>query len=117
MYLTIGATKLLVGQFGEEERKNVALELTFEYLFESYNSYRRFAQVVADTKGNTLKIKIKSEFKHPSDCAKLSKLLIGVQQIVNSQNLHLLNRILETNSGVTPQEFIQQQQSLIEYFM
>jgi hypothetical protein len=115
MYLTIGATKLLVGQFGEQKAEK--LELNFEYLFESNNSYRRFAQVIADSEAQTLKIKIKSEFKKPSDCVKLSRLLLGVQKLVTEDNLNLLNSILELNSGVTPQDFIRQQQDLIEYFV
>ena len=57
MYLTIGETKLLIGQYGEGEATK--LELNFEYLFDSYSSYRRFAQVLANTNTKTVKIKIK----------------------------------------------------------
>ncbi|VEP13155.1 conserved hypothetical protein [Hyella patelloides LEGE 07179] len=115
MYLTIGETKLLVGQFGEQ--KTEKLELNFEYLFDSYGRYRRFAQVIADTEGKTLKIKIKSEFKNPSDCAKLSRLLIGVQKLITQDNLNLLSSILELKSGITPQDFIKQQADLIKHFL
>jgi hypothetical protein len=115
MYLTIGETKLLVGQFGAQKADK--LELNFEYLFESNHSYRRFAQIIVDLEGKILKIKIKSDFKELSDCLKLSRLLLGVQKLVTQDNLNLLNSILEQNSGVTPQDFIQQQRHLIEYFL
>ena len=88
MYLTIGETKLLVGQYGDKSVEK--LELNFEYLFESYSSYRRFAQVIADVQSSAIKIKIKSEFKTVTDCSKLSKLLIGVQNLVTQENLNLL---------------------------
>jgi hypothetical protein len=115
MYLTIGETKLLVGQFGAQEADK--LELNFEYLFESNSSYRRFAQIIVDLEGKILKIKIKSDFKELSDCIKLSRLLLGVQKLVTQDNLNLLNSILEPNSGVTPQDFIQKQRHLIDYFL
>jgi hypothetical protein len=114
MYLVIGETKLLIGQYGEGEATK--LELNFEYLFDSYSSYRRFAQVIADTNAKTVKIKIKSEFTKPSDCTKLSQLLIGVQKLITQKNLRLIGKILETGD-VTPQDFVQQQKELIEYFL
>lgn len=114
MYLVIGETRLLVGQYGVGEATK--LELNFEYLFDSYSSYRRFAQVVADTDAKTVKIKIKSEFTKPSDCAKLSRLSIGVQKLITQKNLRLINKILESGD-VTPQDFVQQQEELIEYFL
>ena len=114
MYLTIGETKLLIGQYGSGEATK--LELNFEYLFDSYSSYRRFAQVIADTDAKTVKIKIKSEFKNPSDCAKLSRLLIGVQKLITQNNLRFLSKILESGT-VTPQDFVQQQEELIKYFL
>ena len=114
MYLKIGETKLLIGQYGD--RGIEKLEINFEYLFNSHNSYRRFAQVVADTERKTLKIKVKSEFKNPLDCAKLSQLLIGVEKLIAQDNLNFLRSILETNS-VTPQDFLQQQAYLVKYFL
>ena len=114
MYLTIGATKLLVGQYREQTKAK--LELNFEYLFDSYSSYRRFAQVIADVEGKNLKIKFKSEFKHSSDCAKLSRLSIGVQKLVTQKNLKFINKILESKD-MTSHDFIKQQQDLIKYFV
>lgn len=113
MYLKIGATKLLIGQYGD--RGEEKLEINFEYLFNSHHSYRRFAQIIADTEGKTLKIKVKSEFKNPVDCAKLSQLMIGVQKLIAQDNLQLINKILES-SNATPQDFVQQQAELIQYF-
>lgn len=114
MYLTIGETKLLIGQYGEGAATK--LELNFEYLFDSYSSYRRFAQVIADSNAKTVKIKIKSEFKKPSDCAKLSHLLIGVQKLITPKNLRLISKILGSGD-MTPQVFVQEQEELIRYFL
>lgn len=114
MYVTIGATKLLVGQYGEQTKAK--LELNFEYLFDSYSSYRRFAQVIADVEGKSLKIKFKSEFKNPSDCAKLSRLSIGVQKLITQKNLKSIDKILESGE-MTPQDFVEQQEDLIQYFV
>ena len=113
MYVKIGETRLLVGQYKDREIEK--LELTFEYLFDSYSNYRRFAQVIADLDGKSLKIKLKSEFKNPSDCAKLSRLLIGVQKLVTPKNLRSINQILESGN-LTPQDFVNQQQDSLEYF-
>lgn len=113
MYLKIGETRLLVGQY--REGSVTKLELNFEYLFDSYSSYRRFAQVVADTKAKTVKIKIKSEFKKSSDCAKLSRLLIGLQKLITQKNLRLIEKILESGN-LSPQDFVRQQES-IDYFL
>ena len=115
MYLTIGETKLLVGQYGDG--KTEKLELNFEYLFESQNSYRRFAQIIADVDSKALKVKVKSEFKTTSDCVKLSRLLVGVQKLITQDNLNFLRNILESSSELSPQEFLQQQADLVEYFI
>ena len=115
MYLTIGATKLLVGQY--QDRKVKKLEVNFDYLFSSYSSYRRFAQVIADVESNTLKIRLKSDFKNTSDCIKLAQLLIGLEKLVTLQNMALLSDILEANSQATPQDFVDKQADLLEYFL
>ena len=114
MYFTIGETKLLIGQYGEG--KNKKLEINFDYLFSSHSNYRRFAQVIADSDFE-IKIKIKTEFTEISDCGKLARLLIGVQKLATFQNINLLNSILESNSQITPQKFLQQQEDLIQYFL
>lgn len=115
MYLTIGETKLLIGQYGEGKSKK--LEINFDYLFSSHSSYRRFAQIIANNEAFSLKIKIKTEFTNVSDCAKLAQLLMGVKKLATPKNFQILNSILESNSAITPQNFIQQQEDLIKYFL
>ena len=115
MYLTIGATKLLIGQY--KDHKGTKLEVNFDYLFSSYSNYRRFAQVIADLERETLKIKLKSDFKNPSDCVKLAQLLIGLEKLITSENLILLSNIVATNSQISPQDFIEQQAQIVEYFL
>lgn len=115
MYLTIGKTKLLIGQYGEGKSKK--LEINFDYLFSSHSSYRRFAQIIANNETFTLKIKIKTEFTNVSDCSKLAQLLVGVKKLATPENLNLLNNILESSSSITPQNFIQQQEDLTKYFL
>lgn len=112
MYLTIGETKLRVGQYGEGVETK--LELSFEYAFASHNTYRRFAQVIADQ--DRVKIKLKSEFTLTQDCLKLSQLILGVEKLCTPDNLALLREILQANSSVEPEEFITRQQALIDFF-
>ncbi len=112
MYLTIGETKLRVGQYGEGLQSK--LELSFEYAFASHKSYRRFAQVLAE--GNGIKIKLKSEFTQTRDCLKLSRLVTGVAKLSTPENFALLREILNADSTTDPEEFIARQLNLIEYF-
>lgn len=115
MYLQIGETKLLIGEYQAENTSR--LELNFEYLFASHKSYRRFAQVIFDLKSKAIKIKVKSEFKNPDDCLKLSQLLIGVQKIVTEENFSLLGQILDNSSSIQPQLFLERQAKLVKYFL
>ena len=115
MYLQIGETKLLVGKF--QAQNTWKLELNFEYLFASSNSYRRFAQVIFDPESKALKIKIKSEFKNIDDCLKLSQLMVGVHKLVTEENFHLLAQILETSSQIQPQSFLKKQKKLVDHFL
>ena len=114
MYLTIGETKLLVGQYGKGNQEK--LELTFEYAFSSHNSYRRFAQVIYSCHDNQIRIKLKSDFKHPQDCIKLSQLILGVEKLITEQNLELLREILKPKSSIQPDEFVTKQKRILKYF-
>lgn len=115
MYLQIGGTRLLVGEY--QAANTWKLELNFEYLFASNKSYRRFAQVVFDPQSKDLKIKVKSEFNNADDCRKLSQLMIGVHSLITQENFSLLAQILEDSSQIQPQSFVQKQENLVEHFL
>lgn len=115
MYLTIGETKLLVGQYGEGDKTK--LELNFEYAFDTHGSYRRFAKVIFEPNQQQIVIKLKSDFKLTKDCLKLSRLLIGLEKLLTIENLSLLLEILEPNSKIDPKTFVERQKGISGYFL
>ena len=115
MYLKVGNTKILASKFSVQGLE--LLEINFEYVFSSYDNYRRFVNVVADTQHQEITIKIKSKFSNTLDCEKLSQLLIGVSKIITQDNIALINQILEGKSSINLDEFLTLQQELIKYFL
>ncbi|MDJ0900043.1 MAG: hypothetical protein QNJ55_14665 [Xenococcus sp. MO_188.B8] len=124
MYLKIGNTKLLAGKFWEQGLAKI--ELNFEYLFSSHKSGlaegetlrgRRFANIVVNLHTQELKIKIKSEFSNSLDCEKLSRLLIGIEKITTKENIAMIDQIIEGQSPLNPQNFLQAQAELLKYFL
>ena len=115
MYLKIGNTKLLAGKYWVKGLAKI--EINFEYLFSSYKSSRRFANVVADLQNQELKIKIKSEFSNTWDCEKLSRLLIGIEKITTKENISMIDQIIEGKSTINPQFFLKSQEELLKYFL
>jgi len=115
MQLKIGNTKLLAGKYWVQEFAKI--EVNFEYLFATYKSYRRFANVVVDLETQELKIKVKSEFNDCSDCEKLSRLLIGIEKIITSKNIEMIDNIIDGKSPINPNDFLKYQKKIIEYFL
>ena len=115
MYLKIGNTKLLAGKYWVQGISKI--EINFEYLFSSYQSERRFANVVADLQSQELKIKIKSQFSNIADCKKLSILLIGIEKITTRENILTIDRIIEGKSTMNPQDFLKMQENVLKYFL
>lgn len=115
MHLKIGNTKLLTCKYSV---KGLAkLEINFKYLFLSHKGDRRFANVLVDLESQELKIKVKSEFSNSSDCEKLSRLLIGIDKIITSENIAMIDKIIDGKSDVKPQDFLKAQEEIIKYFL
>ena len=115
MYLKIGNTKLLAGKYSVKGLAKI--EINFEYLFSSHKSDRRFANVLVDLESQELKIKIKSEFSNSSDCEKLSRLLIGIDKIITSENVAMIDKIIDGKSDIKPQYFLETQEEIVKYFL
>ena len=115
MYLKIGNTKLLAGKYWVKGLAKI--EINFEYLFSSHKSGRRFANIVADLQSQELKIKIKSEFSNTWDCEKLSRLLIGIEKITTTDNLSMIDQIIEGKSTINSQDFLKAQEELLNFFL
>ena len=115
MYFKLGNTKIVTGKFYIQGLSK--LEINFEYMFTTHQSYRRFAQVITDSENLNLTIKIKSEFHNCLDCAKLSQLLIGVSKMITQDNILLIDRILEGKSQTNLKEFLSSQSELVTYFL
>ena len=124
MYFKIGNTKILAGKYWVNDLAKI--EINFEYFFSSNNSGlakgealrgRRFANIVADLQNQELKIKIKSEFSNILDCEKLSRLLIGIEKIITQENISMIDQIIEGKSTINLQEFSQEQEELLKYFL
>lgn len=115
MYLKIGNTKLFAGKYWVKGIGKI--ETNFEYLFSSHKGYRRFANIVADLQTPEIKFKIKSEFSNSLDCQALSRLLIGIEKIITTDNLIIIDEIIEGKSTITPQDFLKKQEELLNYFL
>ena len=115
MYLEIGNTKLLAGKYWIKGFAKI--EINFEYLFLSYKSHRRFANIVADLLSQEFKIKIKSEFTNSLDCKSLSRLLIGIEKIIIPENIIIMDEIIEGKSKLTLQDFTKNHEELVDYFL
>ncbi|MGK7899442.1 MAG: hypothetical protein AB4372_38955 [Xenococcus sp. (in: cyanobacteria)] len=114
MYLKIGNTKLFAGKYWVKGLAKI--EINFEYLFSDKKGERRFANVVADLENQELKIKIKSEFNNSLECQTLSRLLIGIEKIITSENIIIIDEIIDGKSKIKPQDFLKNQEELMNYF-
>lgn len=115
MQFKVGNTKVIAGKFFLQGVAKV--EVNFEYVFKSWDNYRRFANVVSESESKILTINIKSKFSESSDCDKLAQLLMGVSKITTQDNIEMLDQILEDKSAITLDEFVALQQELTNYFL